>query len=160
MPFLKEKRREISGFFGWTFALPIALAFLLFASSAANLLAQVPISASPPANAGPAAILDPLGRETPRGAAMGVLKYAERQDFATGARYLQPPPGQNVNMVQLAKEFQALHSRFNGDVDLLSDDPKGTVEAGLPPGEVRAGVITVGSTTVDVILVRVDDPEF
>jgi MscS family membrane protein len=160
MPFLKEKRREISGFFGWTFALPIALALLLFASSAANLLAQVPISASPPANAGPAAILDPLGRETPRGAAMGVLKYAERQDFATGARYLQPPSGPNVNMGQLAKEFQALHSRFKGDVDLLSDDPKGTVEAGLPPGEVRAGVITVGSTTVDVILVRVDDPEF
>ncbi len=91
---------------------------------------------------------------------MGVLKYAERQDFSTGARYLQPPSGPNVNMVQLAKEFQALHSRFSGDIDLLSDDPKGTVEAGLPPGEVRAGVITVGSTTVDIILVRVDDPEF
>ncbi len=91
---------------------------------------------------------------------MGALKYVERQDFATVSRYLQPPPGQNKNLVQLAKEFQALHSKFKGDVDLLSDDPKGTVEAGLPPGEVRAGVIEVGGTTVDVILVRVDDPEF
>ena len=91
---------------------------------------------------------------------MGVLKYAERQDFATGARYLQPPSGPNVNMGQLAKEFQALHSRFKGDVDLLSDDPKGTVEAGLPPGEVRAGVFVVGGATTDVILVRVEDPEF
>jgi MscS family membrane protein len=41
---------------------------------------------------------------------------------------------------------------------LLSDDPNGAVEAGLPPGEVRAGVLTVGGTTIDVILVRVDDP--
>jgi MscS family membrane protein len=30
--------------------------------------------------------------------------------------------------------------------------------SGLPPGEVRAGVLKVGATTVDVILVRVDDP--
>src|SRR5450755_2619810 len=112
MPFVTEKRQGICNFFGWTFALPIALALLLFAGPSANLLAQVPKSASPPANAGPAAIVDPLGRETPRGTVMGVLKYAERHDFATGARYLQPPSGQDMNMVQLAKEFQALHSRF------------------------------------------------
>ena len=41
---------------------------------------------------------------------------------------------------------------------LLSDDPNGTVETGLPSGEVRAGVVKIGATTVDVILVRVDDP--
>ena len=89
---------------------------------------------------------------------MGLLKYAERQDFANAARYLQPTPGQDTNLVQLAKELQALHSRFRGDIALLSDDPNGTVEAGLPPGEVRAGVLVVGGTTTDVILVRVDDP--
>jgi MscS family membrane protein len=89
---------------------------------------------------------------------MGLLKYAERQDFATAARYLQLPPGQNVS--QLAKEFQALRHRFQGDIDLLSDDPEGTVEAGVPPGEVRAGVISVGGTTLDVILVRVEDPKY
>jgi len=91
---------------------------------------------------------------------IGLLKYSERQDFTTGARYLQPLPGQNTNLVQLAKELQALHSRFKGDIDLLSDDPNGTVEAGLPPGQVRAGTISVDGTTVDVILVRVDDPEY
>ena len=32
------------------------------------------------------------------------------------------------------------------------------MEAGLPPGQVRAGVLTVDGTTADVILVRVDDP--
>ena len=52
-----------------------------------------------------------------------------------------------------------MHGRFKGSVDLLSDDPNGTVEPGLPPGEVRAGALAVGGTTVDIILVRVNDPE-
>jgi MscS family membrane protein len=89
---------------------------------------------------------------------IGLLKYGEREDFATAVRYLQLDPDQDTYLVQLAKEFQALHARFKGNIDLLSDDPNGTVEAGLPPGEVRAGVLKVGSTTADVILVRVEDP--
>jgi MscS family membrane protein len=89
---------------------------------------------------------------------MGLLKYGERQDFATAARYLQLTPGQDTDLVQRAKEFQALHTRLKSNVGLLSDDPNGTVEAGLPPGEVSVGVLEVGSTTADVILVRVDDP--
>ena len=79
---------------------------------------------------------------------MGVLKYGERGDFATAARYLQPTPGQDTDLVQRARELQALHTRFKGDIALLSDDPNGTVEAGLPPGQVRAGVLAVGGTTV------------
>lgn len=51
----------------------------------------------PPANSAPA-IVDPLGRETPRSTMMGLLKYVARQDFATAARYLQLPPGQNINL--------------------------------------------------------------
>jgi MscS family membrane protein len=160
MPWPSEHRHVESQSLNWPCALRIALSILLFVGLAAHSPAQLPKSAAPPATPEPASIVDPLGRETPRRAVMGALKCAERQDFATGARYLQPPPGQNINLVQLAKEFQALHSRFQGDIDLLSDDPKGTVEAGLPPGQVRAGVISVGGTTVDVILVRVDDPEF
>ena len=60
--------------------------------------------------------------------------------------------------MQRVRELQALSSRYKGDIALLSDDPNGTVEAGLPLGEVRAGVFKVGATTVEVILVRVDDP--
>ncbi len=147
MSLLRENRQGINQSLNWTFALRIALAIFLFVGSAAHSRAQLPKSAaSPPANSEPAAPIDPLGRETPRSAVQGLLKYAERQDFATAARYLQLPPGQEANVAELAKEFQALHSRFKGDLALLSDDPKGTVEAGLPPGHVRAGVLEVGST--------------
>jgi MscS family membrane protein len=88
---------------------------------------------------------------------MGFLKYQGRRDFATAARYLQLPPDEEIDSAQLAKELDALLPRFKSNVGLLSDDPNGTVEPGLPPGQVRAGVLTVGGTTADVVLVRVDD---
>jgi MscS family membrane protein len=157
MSLLKEKRPGIHKSFNWICAPGMAVAIFLSLASAAYSGAQLP--PSPPAKAEPTPTIDPLGRETPRSAAMGLLKYEERQDFATAARYLQPTPGQNTDLLQRAKEFQALHARFKGSVALLSDDPNGTVEVGLPPGRVRAGVLAVGGTTTDVILVRVDDPE-
>jgi MscS family membrane protein len=144
---------------GKTYALAVALAIFVFVGSTANSSAQLPTSApSPPAKAEPATPIDPLGRETPRSAMMGLLKSGEREDYETAVRYLQPAPGQDTNLEELAKELHALHRTFKGSIGLLSDDPNGTVEPGLPPGQIRAGVLTVGGTTVDVILVRVDDP--
>jgi MscS family membrane protein len=131
---------------------------LLLSGSAVPSPSQLKALAPRPPKAEPAAVVDPLGRETPRGTVMGFLKYEKRGDYATAARYLQLPPGQNTNLVQLAKEFSALNPNFKGSIDLLSDDPNGTVDPGLPPGQVRAGVVAVDAVTADVILVRVDDP--
>ncbi len=89
---------------------------------------------------------------------MGFLRYVDRQDFATAARYLQQPPGHDIDLVQLITETEALHPMFSGNIALLTDDPNGTVESGLSPNHVRAGVVSVGGKTADVILVRVDDP--
>ncbi|MEG9435435.1 mechanosensitive ion channel family protein [Edaphobacter sp. HDX4] len=49
--------------------------------------------------------------------------------------------------------------RFESNIGLLSDDPSGTVEPGLPPGQARAGVLDVGGKNTDVLLVRVEDPD-
>ena len=142
--------------FGWTWAGGAVLAILLFLTSTTYSPSQIP--ASPTVKPEPAARIDPLGRETPRRAVMGLLKYSASHDFANAARYLQPTTDHDTNLVQRAKELQALHSRFRGDIALLSDDPNGNVDAGLALGQVRAGVLVVGATTSDVILVRVDDP--
>jgi MscS family membrane protein len=75
-------------------------------------------------------------------------------------RYLQPVPGQELDIEELAREFPALRPRFKGDVALLSDEPNGRVEHGLPPGQQRAGVIEIGGTATDIILVQVDDPSY
>jgi len=139
-------------------ALAIMLALFLFAGSLVISSAQLPkSSASPPVKP---ESTDPLQRETPRSALESFLKHEGRDDFTTAARYLQAPPGQENNLPELARELKGLHGRFKGDLALVSDDPNGTVEAGLPPGQVRAGVLQVGSASVDVILVRVDDPTF
>ncbi len=145
---------------GRTYALGAGLAIFVFVVSTAYSPAQLPTSpAPPPAKAEPTAPSDPLGRETPRRAVMGLLKCSENEDYETAAQYLQAAPGQSTNLPQRVKELYALHQRFKGNIALLSDDPNGSVEPGLPPGQVRAGVLTVGSTAVDVILVRVDDPD-
>ena len=134
------------------------LAVFIILASAAYSSAQLPTSAAPPPpKAEPTS--DLLGRDIPHSAMMGLLKSSERGDYETAARYLQPTAGQRKNLAEVAQQFHALQGYFKGNVGLLrSDDPNGTVEPGLPPDEVRAGVLVVGGMTVDVILVRVDDP--
>jgi MscS family membrane protein len=138
--------------------LAVVVGILLFAGSPACLPAQHVITHVPPPQPQPTVSTDPLGRETPRSMVIGFLKYGARGDYATAARYLQHPPAQTVDLIQFAWEARVLRPNIKINVDLLSDDPNGTVEAGLPLGQVRAGVIQVGDEATDLILVRVNDP--
>jgi MscS family membrane protein len=162
MPLLRKNRRGEGQLRNQAFALSVAVAVLLAVGSVTSSPAQLPKSIKLPAKAEPTvpakASLDPLGRETPRSAMIGFLRYEQSGDFDTAARFLQFPPGQHTNLAQLAKEIRRLYQDFQGNINLLSDDPNGSVEPGLPLGQARAGVVTVGGTTADVILVRVDDP--
>jgi MscS family membrane protein len=147
-----------------TNGLGLAFIICLLIGSAAHSHAQLPTSArlpQPPkveSGTEPATRIDPLGRETPRSAFIGLLISGERADYENAARYLQPPSERNANLPERAREFRALQGRFKSSINLLSDDPNGTIEPGLSPGQVRVGVWSIGGTTVDVILVRVDDP--
>src|SRR5271169_3892339 len=145
MPLPRQNRQGTSQSLNWPCALRITLSVFLFIGLAAHSPAQAPTSAAPPAKAEPATPVDPLGRETPHRAVMSLLKYGERQDFATASLFVQPVPGQDIDLVQRAREIQALRRWFNGDIDLLSDEPDGTGEAGLPPEESapRAAVTVV-----------------
>jgi MscS family membrane protein len=175
MPLIRENRHGLSRSLHWTHALRITVAMFLLLGLTVHSPAQLPNHPTPqPSRAEPNAThaassattpavaptgpIDPLGRETPRSAMMGLLTHGAQKDFTTAARYLQPTPGQDTDLTQRARELQALRSHFEGNIALLSDDSNGEVEAGLPLGEVRAGILKVGGTTTDVILVRVDDP--
>jgi MscS family membrane protein len=159
MPLLRKNRQGISKLLHWTHALRAVFVIFFLVGSAEYSPAQLPTSTAPPSSkTEPTATIDPLGRETPQSAMMGFLKYEQREDFGTAARYFQPTPRKDTNLAQRAKEFHALFGKFKGNIGLLSDDPNGTIESGLPPGQVHVGVLTVGSMTADVILVRVDDP--
>jgi MscS family membrane protein len=115
---------------------------LTTSAGSAETKAQVPVTA------------DPLRRETPRRAAIGQLTYEARGDYVTAA------PGMDFDMVQLATEMHALRPYFDGDIATITDDPNGSVEAGLPPGEERVGVVNVGGETADVLFSHVKDPQF
>lgn len=154
MSLLRKNRQSPGRSLKQSYTLHLAFAFLLFAGFSSP--AQPTKSLTPPANAAPAAPTDPLGRQTPRSSLISFLKYEASGDNATSARFLELPPGQNLE--ELTKEVRRLYPYFQGSVNLLSDDPNGSVDAGLPPGQVRAGVITVDGVTADVILTQVNDP--
>ena len=156
MSLLRKNRKGVGRLLKQTYTLSLAFAVLLFAGSAVSSPAQLPKVPAPAPKVEPAAPQDPLGRQTPRSSLINFLKYSTSGDYATAARFLQLPPGENLE--QLSKEFRVLYPNFKGTINLVSDDPNGSVEAGLPPGQVRAGVMTVDGTTADMILVRVDDP--
>jgi MscS family membrane protein len=138
--------------------LDVVFAVWLLAVSAAYSSAQLKKPPSPPPpKEHPSAPVDLLGRENPRSAVMGVLKSMQEENYGTAALYLQAPPGQK-DTSQLVTELRALRPKFRGNPNLLTDDPQGVIESGLPPGQVRAGEWKVGDKTVPVILVRVDDP--
>src|SRR5271170_3102734 len=156
MSLLRKSRQGLGRLLHQTYVLDIAIAVLLFAGSHGSSSAQLPPSAAPPPAAKPAAPVDPLGRQTPRSSLMGFLKYQALGDYATAARFLQLSWDQNP--VELTKELRTLYPNFESSINLLSDDPNGTVETGLSPGQVSAGVITVDGKTANLIMVRVDDP--
>jgi len=138
--------------------LDVLFAVWLFAVSTPYSSAQLKKLSSPPsAKEQPSAPGDLLGRENPRSAIIGLLKCMQEENYGTAALYLQAPPGQE-DIPQLVKQLRALRPKFKGNPNLLTDNPQGVVESGLPPGQVRAGMWKVGDKTVPVILVRVDDP--
>ena len=157
---MRERRREVVKARCWTWPLfnAVALGLCLLAGVVTVSEAQLPKPAPPQAE--PASPVDPLRRETPRSAVEGLLRCDERGDFACAARYLQPPPDQQVDMLETAREFHALNTRYKVNIAGLSDDPNGRVEEGLPLGQERAGLIKIAGRTAEVILTRVDDPNY
>ena len=154
MSLLRKNRQGVGRLLNQTYTLSFAV--LLFAGSAIVSPAQLPKVPAPESKAEPAAPLDPLGRQTPRSSLLNLMKYQASGDYATAARFLQLPPGESVT--ELTREFRILSPNFQGNINLISDNPNGSVEAGLPLGQVRAGVVTADGLTANITLVRVDDP--
>src|SRR5450631_1641825 len=141
MSWLGKNQQKICRLPKLTHALSVIVALLLVTGSATHSPAQSTLVVAPPVKAEPAAPVDPLGRQTPRSSLISFLKYEASGDYPTASRFLQLPPGESLE--HLTRLVQTLYPYFQGHINLLSDDPNGNVEAGLPPGEVSAGVVTV-----------------
>jgi len=138
----------------------ISAALLVSAGSAAQIPGLTSSAAPAAQNAPPA---DPLGRETPRGCVLGFIKAAqeEKYDLATG--YFEPPKNrrhqsqeeENELAVQLLAIF---NQKFGGPLEMVSRDPQGRLDDGLPPDQERVGN-GLGTDSFPMILVRIEDAQ-
>lgn len=120
--------------------LPAALTLL-----AMPVLAQVPAAPAPSPPAEPAVAEDPLGRTTPRGAVMGFIRAAQRQDYELAAEYLdtQDPP---ARAQEHARQLQVvLDLGMTADLDNLSRKPEGDLDDGLRLTRDRVGTVVTSS---------------
>jgi MscS family membrane protein len=97
---------------------------------------------------------DPLGRSTPRGAAVGLVSAAERDNLDRAAEYLESalkPPDRR----ELARKlWVVLDRKLFTSLDSLSNKPDGDVDDGLTNRD-RLGVVESPSGNVELFLDRV-----
>ncbi len=122
--------------------------FLLAVVTIASVTAAQPSS--------PAVVVDPFGRETPRGTIVGFTFAAHGGDYESATRYLQLTDAQRADGPSLARQLESLINRYYTlRLNSMSPSREGNVRDGLPPDRERMS-LTIGSQTVDFLLVRVD----
>ena len=131
----------------------------------AGVLGQIPGLSSP---ATPAATQnttppDPLGRETPRGCVLGFIKTAQEEKFDVAADYFEPFKGRrrvsDSEEEELAAQLLAIfNQKFGGPLEMVSRDPLGRLDDGLPPDKERVSN-GLGTDAFPMILVRVEDAQ-
>jgi MscS family membrane protein len=138
-------------------AIATAFATALWAALATAGAAQIPFGSSQ--TPAPAAVVDPLGRGTPRGAVVGFVMAVRHEDLSTAARFLQLSPKTRANGEALARDLNAVLDRYLPGVMAISDEPAGAQDDGLPRNRERIAEVTSGGQTVDITLVRITDPD-
>ena len=145
-----------------SFILPKLLVLLLLAAAQPSVLhaqtLQRSVTAPPAPAAAPA--LDPLelGRETPRGTAIGFIRAAQSENYDLAVQYFEPRRRSNVEPDrELAQQLlDILNARFAGPLDSISNDPAGRQDGGPPREQVAAGAIRGLSESFSLYLVHVE----
>jgi MscS family membrane protein len=144
----------------------IVLAASLLFLSAAVADSQIPgVTPSAPtaAPATQSASADPLGRETPRGTAMGFLRAAQDENYSVAVQYFQPAPGRRHRRADeeqdLAAQLLAVINQkiLASSLESLSREPQGRLDDGLPPNQELLAGVRDGSGSFSIQLVRADD---
>jgi MscS family membrane protein len=122
---------------------------------------QIPgLTSSPTPSAQQAAIPpDPLGRETPRGSLLGFIKATQAEKYEVALQYFQPARRHMAqgDEEELAEQLLAiLNQKFAGRLELVSRDPLGQLDDGLPPNEEK---ISTGGTGFSIMLIRIEDEQ-
>ena len=144
---------------GRALATTILLAALCCSTTAQLSLPRSSVpTQSPPSTLAPK---DPRGRETPLNAVLNFVKYAQRGDYATAAKYLQPPTAKEpYDPDETARHLIVLiNTSFHGTIASLSNKPEGSIPDDDDPNVEVVGSFVVENETVPYLLVRVVRPE-
>lgn len=123
---------------------------------------QIPGLTSSPATSAsqqPAPPPDPLGRETPRGTLLGFIKATQDEKYEVALQYFQPARRHiaQEDEEELAEQLLTiLNQKFTGRLELVSRDPLGQLDDGLPPNEEK---ISTGDTGFSILLIRMEDEQ-
>jgi len=103
---------------------------------------------------------DALGRSTPHGTVFGFLQTTQNGNYDEASQYLQLSRNERTEKgAQLAHKLHALmDTAFVGRVGVISDQPEGSAQQGVPHDHERIGVFKLNGTEMDVDLVRVAVP--
>lgn len=115
----------------------------------------------------PTAPIDEHGRDTPRSSALGYLKAGREGDYELAAKFLDlrrlPKNLESADKTELARHLKIVLDRTLWvDLSLLSEDPKGHADDGLPAHRDYVGSIKIDDRKVDILLQRIrrDDGKY
>src|SRR4051812_11836740 len=120
--------------------------------------AQVPVLLKPAEAPQPSSELqDPRGRGTPRSSLLNYVKYAQRGEYETAAKYLQlTTPKDTQQGPEVARQLLVLiNTSFHGSIANVSNVPRGNLEDSDDPNLEVAGALVVQNYSVQLFLTRI-----
>ena len=135
---------------------------LTLALAALASLFALPASAQllPETEAEAPAVVDPFGRDTPRGAVTGLLNALQARDYMRAANYFDLPgdddPEVGEEGAAIAQQMQAALDRGGTLLAfaVLSNEPSGRVDDGLPAEREQVGAFSAGDESAPILLSR------
>jgi len=103
----------------------------------------------------PAQTEDPLGRTTPQGTVVGFLKSASQEDYNRALQYLDtkkkgPDAQKMIHALRVILERGS-----SGKLAVMSTNPEGQLDDGLPPNKERIGTVQTSTGSLDILLERI-----
>jgi MscS family membrane protein len=110
----------------------------------------------------PAVLPDVLGRETPRGTLLGFIKAAQDERYNIAVQYFQPSTNRRHRAQEDDEEIASqlltiLNQKFAGALDLISRDPLGRLDDGLPADQEKIPGALGFNDKNSILLVRLEE---
>ena len=162
---LRTAKKYLAIFRITTLILAFLLAAVLLPVIAIEALAQEKTPTAneeqkPPEKKVPRGPVDEFERGNPRSSLKGYLRAARDGDFKTAAQYMDfrnlPNWMKKYEQEELANMLKiALDRTLWFDLDIVSDDPKGNLDDGLPSYRDSLGFVKTPERNVDILMQRV-----